>query len=440
MLALEASIRSVADLNQWVAAIYLRSMIYRVSITNLVKLASKKIIPAVYRAPLPVEITESVQTGQLPQPPSSEPAINPDAVTGPPRSTSHGSERTYDVSADVMVAAMRYNYGVPNYRQERILRAMGTPLSAGTQWGMIFRVFSVAVIIYRYLWYRAADSDEFLNDDTRMKILSIINAEKRAGPPVKNKNGTERKGAQTSCLLANVEKHRVVLYATGPKNAGENLNDILALRNPSLGTPRQMCDGLAANVPADHKTELLNCNDHGRRKFNDEIKGNEEEVAYVLKLYGQIYHNDKQTRGMTDKDRLAFHQEHSAPVVAELEAWMTAVYDVTVEPNSDLGGAIAYIKKRWPKTTKFLHIEGAPLSNAECERKIKSIIPHRKGSLFFRNLVGAFVGDCIMSVMQTCEEATTSPIHYVKAICGRRDAVAANPGAWLPWNYELNLV
>ena len=90
--------------------------------------------------------------------------------------------------------------------------------------------------------------------------------------------------------------------------------------------------------------------------------------------------------------------------------------------------------------TKFLHIEGAPLSNAECERKIKSIIPHRKGSLFFRNLVGAFVGDCIMSVMQTCEEATTSPIHYVKAICGHRDAVAANPGAWLPWNYELNLV
>lgn len=395
---------------------------------------------AVYRASLPSEVTESVQTGQSSQTATHDSAVDPDAVVGPSRSTSHGSERTYDVSADVMVAAMRYNYGVPNYRLERILSAMGIPLSAGTQWGMIQRVSSVAMIIYRYLWYRSADSDEFLNDDTRMKVLAIVNAEKQAAPPVKNKDGTDRKSIQTSCLLARVDAHRIVLYATGYKNAGENLNDILALRDPSLGIPRQMCDGLAANIPADHKTEQANCNDHGRRKFNDQLKDHEKDVEYVLKLYGKIYHNDKQTRGMSDKDRLQYHQEHSTQVVNELEAWMTEVYDKSVEPNSKLGGAIKYMRKRWSKLTAFLRVEGAPLSNAECERKIKSIIPHRKGSLFYKNHIGAFVGDAIMSVMQTCEEAMRSPIHYFNTICGHRDSVAANPAAWLPWNYELNLV
>lgn len=395
---------------------------------------------SVYRASLPVEVTQSIQNGLSSQPEVDTSVIDPDTVTGPPRSTSHGSERTYDLSADVMVAAMRYNYGVPNYRLERILRAMGIPLSAGTQWGMIQRVFTVAVTIYRYLWYRSANSDEFLNDDTRMKVLAIINAEKQAGPPVKNKDGTERKGAQTSCLLARVDGHRVVLYATGPKNAGENLNDILALRDPLLGIPRQMCDGLSVNIPADHKTEQANCNDHGRRKFNDELKNNEKNVTYVLELYGQIYHHDKQTRGMSAKDRLYYHQEHSTHVVEKLEDWMSEVYDVSVEPNSTLGGVIKYIRKRWSKLTAFLRIEGAPLSNAECERKIKSIIPHRKGSLFYKNLVGAFVGDGIMSVMQTCEEAKVSPIHYLNTICRYRTAVAAAPAAWLPWNYEQNFL
>lgn len=395
---------------------------------------------AVYRAGLPSEVTESVQTGHSAQEKAHEFALEPDTVAGPTRSTRHGSERTYDVSADVMVATMRYHYGVPNYRLERILRAMGIPLSAGNQWGMILRVFSVAMTIYRYLWYRSADSDEFLNDDTRMKILAIINAEKQAAPQVKNKDGSDRKGAQTSCLLAKVDGHRVVLYATGPKAAGENLNDILALRDPLLGIPRQMCDGLAANIPADHKTEQANCNDHGRRKFHDELKNNEKEVEYVLELYGQIYHHDKQTRGMSDKDRLHYHQEHSAQVVDKLEAWMNEVYNTSIEPNSNLGGAIKYIRKRWSKLTAFLRIEGAPLSNAECERKIKSVIPHRKGSLFYKTIVGAFVGDGIMSVMQTCEEAKVSPIHYLNTICGYRDAVAANPGAWLPWNYEQNLL
>jgi hypothetical protein len=90
--------------------------------------------------------------------------------------------------------------------------------------------------------------------------------------------------------------------------------------------------------------------------------------------------------------------------------------------------------------TAFLWVEGAPLSNAECERKIKSVIPHRKGSLFYKNIVGAFVGDGLMSVMQTCEAAMASPFHYLTTICGHRDAVAANPEAGLPWNYEQNLV
>ena len=395
---------------------------------------------AVYRASLPPEVIHSVKAGQSSQPVISEFGIDPDAAAKLSRSMNHGSERTYDVSADVMVSALRYHYGVPNYRLERILRAMGIPLSAGTQWGMIQRVFSVTVIVYRYLWCRSADSNEFLNDDTRMKILAITNAEKQAAPPVKNKNGTDRKGAQTSCILAKVDDHRVVLYATGPKNAGENLNDILSLRDPLLEIPRQMCDGLAVNIPADHKTEQANCNDHGRRKFYDELKTNKTEVEYVLDLYGQIYHHDQQTRGMNDKDRLLYHKMHSAPVVDKLEAWINNVYDISVEPNSKLGSAIKYIRKRWSKLTAFLRIEGAPLSNAECERKIKSIIPHRKGSLFFKNQVGAFVGDAIMSVLQTCEEIKVSPVHYLITICGHRDAVASAPGAWLPWNYEQNLV
>ena len=45
----------------------------------------------------------------------------------------------------------------------------------------------------------------------------------------------------------------------------------------------------------------------------------------------------------------------------ELHAWLTRQFDQRlVEPNSGLGGAIAYLLKYWEKLTLFLRMPGHP--------------------------------------------------------------------------------
>ena len=72
-----------------------------------------------------------------------------------------------------------------------------------------------------------------------------------------------------------------------------------------------------------------------------------------------------------------------------------------VEPNSVLGKAIQYMLNHWQELTLFLRVENAPLDNNICERALKMAIMHRKNSLFYKTLHGAYIGDLFMSIIHT---------------------------------------
>jgi len=107
-----------------------------------------------------------------------------------------------------------------------------------------------------------------------------------------------------------------------------------------------------------------------------------------------------------------------------------------VEGNSRLGGAYQYMLKRWDKLTRFLSVPGAPLDNNTAERAIKSLIRYRNNSLFFKNEHGAYVGDVIISLVETCRMNKQNPDHYLTTLMKNKSSVFANPEQWLPWNYK----
>jgi hypothetical protein len=109
-----------------------------------------------------------------------------------------------------------------------------------------------------------------------------------------------------------------------------------------------------------------------------------------------------------------------------------------VEPNSRLGGAFDYLLKRWDSLTRFLSVLGAPLDNNAAERALKMILRYRKNSLFYKNEHGAYVGDVLTSLIETCRLAGANPLEYLIALIENRSAVFKDPGAWLPWNYQDN--
>src|SRR6185369_13025554 len=109
------------------------------------------------------------------------------------------------------------------------------------------------------------------------------------------------------------------------------------------------------------------------------------ECERVLTDLAAVYKNDAATRSMNDQERLAYHQQTSAPIMAELKKWLeNLLTSHKVEANDGMGQAIKYFLRHYPELTQFLKVAGAPLDNSHAEQILKRAVLHRKNSLFFK--------------------------------------------------------
>jgi len=350
-----------------------------------------------------------------------------------------GDEK-YDATAASMIALLKYGSGLPFNRLEGLQGTLGIPLPASTQWDIVHATAGTVKPAYDELIRQAAQGEVLHNDDTTIKILEFMG--KRAQRQALAEDSSERRGMFTSGIVSTREGRRIALFFSGRKHAGENLTDVLAHRAATLAPPIQMCDALSRNLPAVFKTLLANCLAHGRRQFVDVAERFPEECRHVLESLGDVYKNDAaaRERNLSPEARLAFHQAESGPIMEKLQAWCTRqLEDRLVEPNSALGGAIAYLLRHWEKLTLFLRQPGAPLDNNICERALKKAILHRKNALFYKTCNGAHVGDIFMSLIHTCQFCGADPFDYLTVLQRHAEDLAARPGNWMPWNYRDEL-
>ena len=335
----------------------------------------------------------------------------------------------YDARSAAMIALLKYGSGVPFNRLEGLQGNLGIPLPASTQWDVVRDASKVINPVYRQLLYQAAQGKVIHNDDTTMKILNL--------PPPK----PGRKGIFTSGIVSILEnEQRIALFFTGHNHAGENLIELLRQRNELLDKPIQMCDALSRNMPEGLKTIVGNCLTHGRRRFVEVANSFPDKCMFVLEILKEVYRNEDDTKGMTDRERLAYHQKHSQPAMEKLEKWLNEqIDDHKVEPNSSLGNAICYMLKHWEKLTLFLRQQGAPLDNNICERALKKAILNRKNAYFYKTANGAQVGDLYMGLIHTCELNKANPFDYMTELQKNKTKITAEPEKWMPWNYRDNL-
>jgi hypothetical protein len=138
--------------------------------------------------------------------------------------------------------------------------------------------------------------------------------------------------------------------------------------------------------------------------------------------------------------RLAFHQQHSGPILEALKSWLEEQWDrKEIEPNSSLGKATSYLLGHWKKLTGFLRIPGSPIDNNKAERALKTPILNRKNAYYFKTLSGAAVASVLMSLIRTCTEAGGNPIEYLVSLLKHSRQVKKSPQHWLPWNYTRQL-
>jgi hypothetical protein len=344
----------------------------------------------------------------------------------------------YDETAASMIGLLKYGCGLPFNRLERLEGGLGIPLPAATQWEVVSRAGALLEPAYEELIRQAAQGEVIHNDDTTMKILDL----EGPPPPEPGEASQARTGVFTSGIVATSDGHKIALFFTGRKHAGENLAKVLAHRTQELSAPIQMCDALSRNTAGEFETIVANCIAHARRRFVDVAENFPEACPYVLQTLREVYHNDAlaRRRELSSQERLALHQEHSGPLMEGLEQWCREQFDQRkVEPNSALGEAITYMQKHWRELTLFLREPGAPLDNNVCERALKKAILHRKNALFYKTENGARVGDVFMSLIHTAELVQANPFDYLVAVQRNPHEVSQSPAQWMPWNYRETL-
>jgi hypothetical protein len=345
-----------------------------------------------------------------------------------------GAEK-YDHGAKAMIAILRYGTGLPMNRLERLEDNFGIPLPASTQFEIVEDLAEELEPAHQELKRQAAQGELLHSDDTTMKILALDKARR-----AQEGQGKDRTGTFTTGIVSVVDEHRVALFFTGPKHAGENMTKVLAQRDPERGIPIHMCDALAREP--EQPSQLANCLAHGRRKFAELLDIFPPQCRRVLESLRQVYLVDKRAaeNGLSAEARLRLHQAESQPVMDNLRQWMQEQFTQRlVEPNSGLGQAINYMLKHWEPLTLFLRQAGAPLDNNACERALKKAILHRNNSLFYKTQNGAQVGDLFMSLIHTCELNDVNAFEYLVRLQENADRVEARPADWMPWNYRAAL-
>jgi transposase len=150
----------------------------------------------------------------------------------------------------------------------------------------------------------------------------------------------------------------------------------------------------------------------------------------------RLFEIERSINGQLPEERHAARQELSAPLVADLEAWMRAERP-KLSRGSDLAKAMDYMLKRWPAFTRFLDDGRVCLSNNAAERGLRGIALGRKSWLFAGSDRGGMRAAAMYSLIVTAKMNDIDPQAWLADVLAR---IAGHPASrldeLLPWNWR----
>jgi len=155
----------------------------------------------------------------------------------------------------------------------------------------------------------------------------------------------------------------------------------------------------------------------------------------VVRRIDTLFEIERSINGCSVEERKAHRQQHSAPLVSELEAYMQDA-STKLSRGHDLFKAMNYMFKRWPSFTRFLDDGRICLSNNAAERALRGIALGRKSWLFCGSDRGGARAASMYSLIVTAKMNDVDPQAWLADILSR---IAAHPAhqldELLPWNW-----
>jgi transposase len=192
------------------------------------------------------------------------------------------------------------------------------------------------------------------------------------------------------------------------------------------------------------------CFAHARRKFFEladvvssarkKSRGQRSAMIYPIALEAvqrldALFDIERGINGKSSAERLAVRQELSAPLMADLHAWLTEQV-AKLSRGHDLTKACFYMLKRWDAFTRFLDDGRICLTNNAAERALRCIPLGRKAWLFCGSDRGGQRASIIYTLIQTAKLNDVDPQAWLADVLARiADHPATRLDQLLPWNW-----
>jgi len=159
----------------------------------------------------------------------------------------------------------------------------------------------------------------------------------------------------------------------------------------------------------------------------------------VVRRIDALFEIERTISGQSAEQRQAVRQGLSAPLVADLRAYMIE-QRAKLSRGHDLVRAMDYILKRWTSFTRFLDDGRVCLSNNAAERALRGIALGRKSWLFCGSDRGGERAAAMYSLIVTAKMNDVDPQAWLADVLAR---IAAHPAhrldELLPWNWKAGI-
>jgi len=379
--------------------------------------------------------------------------LSPESIVG------HFTARTV-----VAIALRRYVFGIPNLRQERISEIEGEVIPRTTQHDALAEGRERLRVMFDYLVQESADAVSRRIDDRAYPILDeladikeeIANAE-RVG---KGKDDVRHAIHSTVVISDTAAGKQIVLMDTSRSHQGNvewELNQKRTLETPILTTSDLSSSAKnvepfpEANeygyVPVSNGNKKPNsesqenhrggCWAHLRMHITDSKDAIPEDQAALLSLIASIFEKDAATIGMSPSERLAFHQDQTAPIVTKFFDDIDRMRrDPRCEPNSSWGKALKYADANIHHFKLFLEKENVSLHTNQVEGTHTFQWRQENNSQHYKTMIGAQIGDTFQSLALTALANNENPLQWISACLEHCEDMARSPSDWMPWNFR----
>jgi hypothetical protein len=156
----------------------------------------------------------------------------------------------------------------------------------------------------------------------------------------------------------------------------------------------------------------------------------------AVKRIDALFEIERTINGRSAEERRRIRQELSAPLVADLEAWLRAER-ARLSRSASVAGSIDYMLRRWDRFAGFVEDGRICLTNNAAERALRGFALGRKAWLFAGSERGADRAAAITTLIMTAKLNDIDPLAWLSDVLARiADTPQSRVHELLPWDWK----